>query len=179
MAEIPVEKKTGSLWWLWLLLVIVAAALIWWLVEANDNDRVEAASVAPVPAQVQADNATAPYVDTGTTNRTNDMAMLTSGQITGMIGQEVHLQGVPVQSLAGDMAFYIGSNEADRVLVAFDQVPTPGTAKEGLIDVNPGSRVDIDGVVRASSEPLPTGANSALTADTAGYIFAKNVTVLK
>lgn len=178
MAEIPVEKKSSSLWWLWLLVLIVIAALIWWWVaETNDND-VDTVAVAPVPALVADDTQIMPNAEPASPNDTNALAMLTSGQITGMVGQEVHLQGAPVESLAGDMAFYIGSNAADRVLVAFDQVPTPGTAKEGLIDVNPGSRVDIDGVVRSTSEPLPAGANFTPPAGTAAYIFASDVNVV-
>lgn len=177
MTEIPVQKKSSSLWWLWLLILIIVAALIWWWVaESNDNDADGA--ITPVPAQVADDTRAMPYEDPASPDASSPLAMLTNSDLTGMIGQDVTLQGVPVQSLAGDMAFYIGSSEADRVLVAFDQVPTPGTAKEGLVDVNPGSRVDIDGVVRSTSEPFPEGANFTPPADTAAYIFASDVDVV-
>ncbi len=179
MAEIPVEKKTSSSWWIWVLVLVVLAALAWWLVEANDDDDVDTTALTPVATQVAADEPVAPYADMPNADRIIDVAMLSTSQITGMIGRQVHLEGVPVQSLAGDMAFYIGSSEADRTFVAFDEVQTPGTAMEGKVDVNPGSRVDIDGVVRAASEPLPSGANVQLPAGATAYVFATDINVLK
>lgn len=178
MAEIPVTKK-NSMWWLWLLLLLIVGALIWWFVEANEKTDVETTTVAPVAAQVATDQNNMPTADTAMNGPTNDLAMLTSAQIAGMVGQEVHLKGVPVQSLAGDMAFYVGNDAASRVFVAFNQVPTPGTAMEGKIDVNPGSMVDIDGVVRSPSDPHPASTTFTVPADAAAYVYANNVKVLK
>lgn len=180
MADIPVTKK-NSMWWLWLLLLLIVGALIWWFVEANEKTDVETAAVAPVAAQVATDQTatTAPVADTAMNDHTNDLAMLTSAQIAGMVGHEVHLKGVPVQSLAGDMAFYVGNDATSRVLVAFNEVPTPGTAMEGKIDVNPGSMVDIDGVVRSPSDPHPPSTTFTVPADATAYVFANNVKVLK
>ncbi len=177
MAEIPVQKKSGSSWWLWVLLLLVLAALAWWLVAANDNDDVDA--VVPMATQIEADGTALPNADMSSTGSINNVAMLTTSQIAGLIGRQVNLKGVPVQSLAGDMAFYVGSSEADRVFVVFDEVQTPGTPMEGMIDVKSGSRVDIDGMVRAASEPLPNGAIAQMPAGATAYVFATDINVLK
>ena len=179
MAEIPIEKKSSPTWWIWVLALIILAALAWWLVEANDDDDVDTTVLTPVATQVAANEPTTMNAEMPNADRIMDVAMLSTAQISGVIGRQVHLEGVPIQSLAGDMAFYIGSSKADRTFVVFDQVPTPGTAMEGMIDVNPGSRVDIDGVVRAASEPLPGGATAQLPADATAYVFATDINVLK
>jgi len=39
MAEIPVEKKSGSLWWMWLVGLLVLLVVIWFVWQMFDRDR--------------------------------------------------------------------------------------------------------------------------------------------
>lgn len=39
MAEIPVKKKSGVPFWVWLILLVIIALLAWWIL-ADDDDEV-------------------------------------------------------------------------------------------------------------------------------------------
>ncbi|WP_126173891.1 hypothetical protein [Altericroceibacterium xinjiangense] len=107
MAEIPVEKESGSKAWLWLLLAAVAIALLtWWLLEgrakdeAVDHDGAIVASVQPADA----------------------------GTLT--TGEPVNLSGVQVASVAGDRTFFIDHFGA-RVPVLLSTPAPSGSLDEG------------------------------------------------
>jgi hypothetical protein len=150
MAEIPIEKKSGSKW-LWVLLALLALALIaWWILDDDGDDVVE-------------------YTDQAVVADTVPVA-------TGMLvaGESVDMDGVEVTSLAGDMAFYIEMN-GQQVPVFFDQVPTPGDATEGEYDINPGSILNIEGEVRSATDTLPANADPSILGQSQNYIFAESI----
>lgn len=64
------------------------------------------------------------------------------------IGRRVRLEAINVESVAGDIAFFVGTSPSKRVLVVFEQEATPNTPIEGKVDIDKGQRVTIDGVVR-------------------------------
>jgi hypothetical protein len=150
MAEIPIERKSGSKW-LWILLALLALALIaWWILDDDGDDVVE-------------------YTDQAVVTDTVPAA-------TGMLvaGESVDMDGVEVTSLAGDMAFYIEMN-GQQVPVFFDQVPTPGDATEGEYDINPGSILNIEGEVRSATDTLPANADPSILGQSQNYIFAESI----
>lgn len=150
MAEIPIEKKSGSKW-LWILLALLALALIaWWILDDDGDDVVEYTDQAVVADTVPA--------------------------ATGMlvVGESVDMDGVEVTSLAGDMAFYIEMN-GQQVPVFFDQVSTPGDATEGEYDINPGSILNIEGEVRSATDTLPANADPSILGQSQNYIFAESI----
>ena len=150
MAEIPIEKKSGSKW-LWILLALLALALIaWWLLDNDGDDVVE-------------------YTDETVVADTVPVA--TSMLV---VGESVDLDAVEVTELAGDMAFYIEMN-GERVPVFFDQVPTPGDATEGEYDINPGSILNIEGEVRSATDTLPANADPSILGTLQNYIFANSI----
>lgn len=173
MAEIPIEKKSG-MGWLWLLLAaIIAALLIWWLVAGNDDD----ADV--VDEDVPAMNADAdPALDPNASMVDgDDAAMAGAGAAAAgayAVGDTVDLDGARVIEATGDMAFTVDVN-GEPMTVLFNEVPTPNRPPEGQLDINAGSMVDIDGVVRSASDPLPDGITATLPAGTERYIHATEI----
>lgn len=177
MAEIPVEKKSGGIpWWVWLILALLIAALIWWFVaNANDNDaKINDNNV--VAEQPMDDmNAVDPArMDSNGGAITSMAGLMGAGAMTGMVGRDVQLTGVPVESLAGDMAFYVGDSSQNRTLVLFKEKPEVPIEKR--IDVNPGSMVDLTGTVRAAGD-VPAGVTGKVPAGTDAYIYATIVDV--
>lgn len=158
MAEIPVERKSGSKSWLWILLALLVLALLaWWILD--DDDEIATYDTTVAESTVLADEQPAQ-----------------AGMLT--VGETVNLDQVEVTELAGDMAFYIQMN-GQRVPVFFDQVPTPGTATEGRYDINAGSVVNIDGEVRSATDTLPANADPSILAGTQNYIFATSLEMVR
>lgn len=168
MAEIPVEKKSGVPGWLWPLLALLAAALILWLLLRDDDD----AEVVEQP--VVAEDTTTGAVATPLA------AGAAAGAATAYtIGQTVDLDNARVTSLAGDMAFNVEAN-GQPMLVVFDETATPqNAAREGQIDVNPGTIVNLEGTVRSGSEQPPAGFNATIPAGTQQYLQASRIEVLR
>jgi len=152
MAEIPVEKRSGSKNWLWILLALLVLALLaWWLLNDDGDDVVE-------------------YTE-------NDaVATATAPAAAGALvaGEQIDMENAEVTLLAGDMAFYVERN-GEQVPVFFDEVPTPGTPMEGQYDINPGDVLNITGEVRSSTDELPEGADPSFLGSSQNYIFATNV----
>lgn len=64
MAEIPVQKKGGIPWWVWLLLAALAIVLlIWWMTDDDDARTPAADPYAPAVTETQPG-----ATDTATTN---------------------------------------------------------------------------------------------------------------
>lgn len=172
MAEIPVHKKEGGIpWWVWLILALIIAGLLWWLFADNDvNDPVTdplVTETTPLVEQPVVADAVGPITT---------MAALMGAPLATMVGREVMLTGVPVESLEGDQSFYIGDSATNRSLVVFNEQPTPNQAQEGNLDVNPGSMVTVRGVIRDGSATPPPGTTTPLPGG--AYIEASNVDVV-
>jgi hypothetical protein len=76
-----------------------------------------------------------------------DLPGLTRGEV---IGRTVQLDGVPVESVIGDVVFWIGTSKSDRTLVVIDKmIDTP----ENAIIVRAGMRVSLSGVVERMPSP--------------------------
>lgn len=158
MAEIPVTKKSGIPWWVWLILALVVIAIAWWLIASGDDDAETTAVQEPVPAVESA----GPITDLTTILNVADRSTLT--------GREVQLTGVPVGEVVGDRTFYVGSGD-QRVFVVLDEVATPGQpGVEGRYDVTTGQTINLSGSVQPASaipgeiEGLPAGADTVIRA---------------
>ena len=179
MAEIPVEKKGGIPWWVWLLLALLVAALLWWLLD--DRDQPEQIAAAPYEETVApAEIATAPaapaaVVDT-TSGPITDLAAFGGGTAAaGIVGRQVELNGVPVAEMVSDAGFYIGSSPADRVYVLLDEQKTPNQPGEGRVNVNQGQTIALSGTVRSAADGVASGL--VLPQGVERYIWAEKVTI--
>ncbi|WP_298918503.1 hypothetical protein [uncultured Algimonas sp.] len=142
MAEIPVEKKENSLWWLWLLGALLLAALLFWWFAGNDDD--------------------VDTVDTGTVDRV-------------VVDSAVDMDDLRVTNVSGDMAFYAEDMSGTEYYIVFDEVRTPGTNQEGMLDINRGDMIDIEGTVRARDYDLPATVNATIPAGMDTFIFATDI----
>ena len=144
MAEIKIEEKRGvsPLWWILGLLVL--AALAWWLLAGRDRgDVADAEPVGTVGAAEPAAGAT--------TGAVTDLALLTGGAgAADLVGRNVRLENVPVQSVVSDRGFWVGSGEGQRAFVIRANQTAPGTPPDGAVDA--GQQVSIFGMV----ERMPT-----------------------
>jgi hypothetical protein len=50
--------------------------------------------------------------------------------------------------VVGDRTFWVGPSEDQQLFVVLDEEPSPTSPTEGQVDVNPGQRVSITGVVQ-------------------------------
>ena len=186
MVEIPVEKKGGIPWWVWLLAALLLAALLWWLL---DNDRearepVETAGYEQVAEPQAGDPAAVAIVgtDPATTNQAAGQGAA-AGAITSLatiagasspnevVGRSVELQRVPVAEMVSDAGFYVGSGSTDRVYVLLNEQRTPNTPIEGRVNVNKGQTVNLSGTVRSAADVdqglvMPAGVDRYIWAET-------------
>ena len=70
-----------------------------------------------------------------------------------LVGRQVRVMGVLVRSVPGDVAFWVGPSDDERVLMVLgNEARTPGPT-EGKVNVNPGQMVIVTGTVRALPGP--------------------------
>lgn len=185
MAEIPIERKGGIPWWVWLLLALLVLGLLFWLFA--DNDEAEVAPVAAVETEAPLVVGTDPAATTGEAAAggtaaagtiTDPATILTAGDRSALAGRQVQLANMRVVSVVGDRTFYVApSAEApqdQRLFVVLNEQPTPGTpGTEGRYDVTEGQVVTINGVFRRTDdsafaaspiEGLPSGMNAVIHA---------------
>lgn len=80
----------------------------------------------------------------------NDLqAILSASDKLSLVGKDVQLERVQVQSVVGDQSFWIGPNANQLVFVTFAELPTPGTAKEGQVAIKSGQRLSLKGTIRS------------------------------
>jgi hypothetical protein len=185
MAEIPVEKKSGIPWWVWLLLALLLLALLWWLL--TDDDEVEPVVVDDDAALIaDPDDDGAPELtDAVDGNAITDLSLIASRADGSLEGRPVRLTGVRAGSVPEDAGFWLipaeGGTDRDRVWVVLEEVLTPDTPIEGRVDVDEGDLVDVVGVMRRAESGAPEGA--AIPGPTANlpdgiphFIYASRVT---
>ncbi|MBX7535214.1 hypothetical protein K3175_06035 [Qipengyuania sp. GH1] len=176
MAEIPVEKKSSLSWLWWLLLLAGVIALIWWLIEGTNGDDELVADETVIEEPYVDDTAvTDPAGDTGVDGEVTALTGLAGlASLGDMIGRDVRLSDVAVNEVVGDEGFTVGEGD-NETLVMFDEYPTPNTPMEGQVDVNPGSRVTIEGEVRAFPGDLPESVTREVDTSATAMIFASRV----
>jgi hypothetical protein len=111
-----------------------------------------------------------------------DLAQLSAGG--DVIGREVELASVPVESVIGDVVFWVGSSKAHRTLVVLDKVID---SPETRIDVKAGERVSLSATVERmpSQEQAPrlwrlvTPAEAAEFQGHGYYLFARHARVVR
>ena len=172
MANIGIEKKSGSLWWLWALLGLIAVGLIlWWLVSQSGDDPVANPVVDTQVEEVDAGGEQAGPITDISTLQTSDPATLA--------GRDVRLDNVLVGDVVGDASFWITDGSDARVYVVLDEERTPSTSTEGRFDVNAGDRINLIGAVRTARGGVPRDAamgtpTDALPADALFFIYAQS-----
>lgn len=84
------------------------------------------------------------------TSAVNDIqAILTSTDKTSLVGKQVELRQVQVQSVVGDQSFWVGPSPSQQVFVTFAEIPQPGKAQEGQVAIKAGQKVSLSGVIRS------------------------------
>ena len=158
MARIPVEKKGGTPWWLWLLGLLLLVGLIWLVAGLLDNDPegVEVVDVDPVETYEEPSNVT-PAATTGMI--TSIATILDAEDKTALAGRQVQLSNLRVTEVIGDSTFYVTPENAPtdrRLFVALDEViPAPPESVEGRYDVTQGQVVTLHGTLRALQRTDP------------------------
>ncbi|NCN85529.1 MAG: hypothetical protein GW808_07130 [Sphingomonadales bacterium] len=173
-----IKEPRSRYGWAWAIITIgMFLGLVFWVFNLGDelsdtpptveeqmtselaNPQVITIDITPDPIVVEATEMTA-LAD-----------LVGSEQIADLVGRAVDLQAVPVESVVGDMAFWIGDSADRRVYVLFDQVVTPDTPIEGKVDIDRGDRVNISGEVR-SADSIPEGVTADLPQAVKAYIYA-------
>jgi len=98
----------------------------------------------------------------------------TSAAITS-VNSAVSLDDAVVTDVTGDMSFYVRAEDGERYFVVFDETPTPGTMKEGMLDINTGNVLDIDGMIRDRTFTMPATVNATIPTTEDMFIFATNI----
>ena len=151
MANIPVERTGGGGWWKWLLALLLLLFLIWLVFELFDEepdaDEIVGAedNVGLIDDVEIGDDDIEPLTEVDYLYDDYDEA---AGRVE--IGQEVDLDDVPVLSVVGDSAFFVGDNDGRRVLIVLEDLgesQTGAGGSDGVFDINEGMVLDIEGEV--------------------------------
>lgn len=167
MAEIPVERKSGSKWWLWLILLLLVVALIWWLVGEGDDPELEAVDTVAVEESADLDS-----VDATATGEMTLAAILANP--SSYYGMEGFTGEVEVGGPLTDRGFWI-ENEGARMFAIVIDDPA-----ERRIDINTGATLRLDGgTVRDPSTISATDIEGdALDEDTVNAISDQEAVLL-
>ncbi len=85
------------------------------------------------------------------------------------------LDGLRVTELTGDMSFIARSPSGEEYFIVFDETPTPGTAKEGMLDINVGNIVDVEGTMRPRNFKLPATVKADIPAGRSSFLYATDI----
>lgn len=125
MADIDVERRSGSKWWLWLLGLLLLALLAWALLELLDDDEPEVAAVVD-PAPVAP---VAPVVDPVA-------PAVTPAAVSTYISQCTEIQGADPADMGAEHQFTVNClqqlREAMAAMIAGQ--PVPNTDVSGQLD---------------------------------------------
>lgn len=166
MAEIPVTKKSGIPWWVWAILAAIILALLIFFLSGDDDADV---------AEVERDRE---VVTTTDTDVITDLTTIEQGT-AALAGRQVDVDGVRVESMAGDRGFTVTDDMGASVFVLIDEVvPGPDSGADGDVNVDAGQTVDIRGEVfevlngRVNDEPI-----EGLPAGTQIMVYASEVSI--
>ncbi|HYX34554.1 MAG TPA: hypothetical protein VE954_15740 [Oligoflexus sp.] len=79
--------------------------------------------------------------------------IFTSADKISLVGKQIELGQVTVQSLVGDQSFWVGPTPNQQVFVTFAEIPQPGKAQEGHLAIQAGQKLDLRGVIRTMPSP--------------------------
>lgn len=168
MANIPVERtSSGTPWWLWLIGLLLLGGLIWLIAELFDNE--------PDADEIVGTEDNVGLIDdVELGDDDEDMIMseeqlyadepIDGGQVEGVTvtrlepGTPVSLQDVPVLSVIGDSAFWIGRDDARRylvVLASLGESETGAGGSDGVFNVDEGETVSITGAIARYADGDP------------------------
>lgn len=150
MAEIPVEKKGGSAWWMWLVGLLVLLVIIWFIWQMFDRDRQRLNTTAPAAVTGAATTTTptsAPgAVQPGGTaagDRVTDAgAYASTSDKLSLVGREAVLSNVRVVRVVGPKTFTLASG-SEEFLVLVDQDLNRAVGTLGQIDQ--GNTINLKG----------------------------------
>jgi len=161
MTEIPVEKKSGSSWWMWLVGLLALLAVIWFVWQMSDRGRQPVST--NDPAAVTGPATTAPMATPGTsaepsattgTDTTAAGGTPAGGQITdagafastgdkmSLVGREAVLSNVRVVRVVGPKSFTLASG-SEEIVVMIDESLARAVGTQGRID--PGNTINLKG----------------------------------
>ncbi|MDQ2664394.1 MAG: hypothetical protein M3Z05_00105 [Gemmatimonadota bacterium] len=154
MAQINIQKKSGSGWIWWMLGLLLLALIAWWMLARNtgvavsDSGARAGTTTAPVPV-VGGDSAL------GATGPITDLSMLAAATTGGnLIGRQVALTSAPVTDAVSDKGFWVSNGTAagKALFVVRGNQNASYTAPDGAVTA--GSTVNLWGVVKAMPSPL-------------------------
>lgn len=156
MADIPVERKSGATWWLWLIGLMLVIAVLWfWF--GRDNSRRAVGASTPEPATAPASSvvnappqalnpapASAPAMGSVASGAavTDPGIYAATADKASLAGREAVFTGAKVVRIVGPKTFTVASG-GDELLVVIDQDLSGGVGSQGRIDV--GVSVDLKG----------------------------------
>jgi hypothetical protein len=129
MANIPVERRGTSMWWLWLLLGVLAIGLLVWLLWAAMNDGDGAAPGAAGGATGQAANVTLNEY-TSNPGRYYGRPITVSGEVTDVESLNAFELGGEVLVISQQPLRDQQGNPIDPSAAQPDRVQVTGTARE-------------------------------------------------
>lgn len=156
MAEIPVERKSGVPWWLWLIGLLLIIAMLWFWLGRDDRDRVVgastpeaaaalASSVAITPTQaLNPAPASAPAMGLAASGAavTDPGIYAASADKASLAGREAAFTSAKVVRIVGPKTFTVAAG-GDELLVLIDHDLSSGVGSQGRIDI--GVSVDLKG----------------------------------
>ncbi|HEX8386977.1 MAG TPA: hypothetical protein VF576_12380 [Rubricoccaceae bacterium] len=173
MATIPVEKKSGTPWWMWLLPLLLLGLLFYVFTRDND-DQVAADETTQAPtdgagAGTAAGSDTDALVGDTATGAAAGAAAGAAGaagaggaaitnvddlygeNLASLVGRRVEIDDATVLSVPGDSSFFVGSG-GRRFLVALSGLGETATGPgdegaDGRFNIDAGDRVSIRGTV--------------------------------
>lgn len=156
MAEIPVERKSGVRWWLWLVGLLLIIAVLWFWLGRDDRGRVvgastpgaaaaPASSVANAPTQaLNPAPASAPAMGLAASGAaiTDPGIYAATADKASLAGREAAFTAAKVVRIVGPKTFTVASG-GDELIVMIDQDLSSGVGSQGRIDI--GVSVDLKG----------------------------------
>lgn len=126
MANIPVERTSGTPWWLLLLGVLLLGLLLWFLIGAFSSDD-----------------------EVAVVDEVDETEVVSAGVADPVAVTALDMSNLYVTRVTGDRTFFVAPSEDQagmETLVILDQNASPGApGVEGQVDINPGQRVSLTG----------------------------------
>ena len=160
MANIPIEKKSGTPWWLYLLGALLLLGLLGLLTRGcDDNDAttadgiVEDSLAAGGEAGIDSNIGDSATAGVGNAFSSVDDVFADTTNLSGTIGREVTFNNVRVTDVVGDSTFYATAANGQRLFVVLEGLgegETGGTA-DGQQAIRNGDTVSLSGRIESAT----------------------------